>query len=499
MTDEKNSVGLRILAIALVLGLLGDSLLRATPWGINLALWILMLGAFVAVLGRRSRALQGSGCWLLLPVLLGAVAIPWRDSLTLNLLSVLAILVALALIVLRAQGGKILAAYLADYIVGGIIAWLNAVLGAFRLLIGDLPWRRMTTGTASSRTLAVMSGFVLALPLLLVFGGLLMSADAVFSAAVRKVLDIDFASFVSHMFLTAFFAWIAGGYLRGMVLGREYEYTSWARRQWFSLGIVEIGIVLGLLNLLFLSFIIVQFRYFFGGTASITLTPGLTYSEYARRGFFELVMVAALVLPLLLLAHWLVDKEKPANERIFRVLAGTQIVFLFVIMASAFQRMRLYQREYGWTEQRLYPTAFMGWLAVVFIWFALTVLRGRRQYFVFGAMVAGFLLIAALHVLNPDALIARVNLARAQEGKRFDAWYAGALSGDALPTLVAAIPGLGQQDRCLLATRILDRWSRSEPPDWRTWNYARSRALETVQQNLLQLRSIACPAGNRND
>lgn len=499
MTDEKNNVGLRILPIALVLGVLGDNLLRATPWGINLALWALMLGGFVAALGWRTRAFQAGGYWLLLPVLLFGGAIPWRDSLTLNLLSVFAILVALALVVLRAQGGPILAAYLVDYILGGIIAWLNAAFGSLRLLIGDLPWRRILGGTSSGRTLAVVCGLALSLPLILVFGALFVSADAVFAAIVKDVLNIDFANLVTHLFLTAFFAWITCGYLRGMLLGKDYEFASWTRRQWFSLGIIEIGIALGLLNLLFLSFVIVQFHYFFGGVASITLTPGLTYSEYARRGFFELVTVAALVLPLLLLAHWLLHKEQPGNERLFRLLAGIQIVLLFVIMASAFQRMRLYQREYGMTEQRLYPTAFMAWLAVVFVWFALTVLRGQRQYFAFGAMVAGFVLIAGLHVLNPDVFIARLNIARAQEGRRFDAWYAGSLSGDAVPTLVEALPGLKQQDRCILAARILDRWPRTEAFDWRTWNLARSRALEAVMQNRTQLRTMSCPGRAKSD
>ena len=111
--------------------------------------------------------------------------------------------------------------------------------------------------------------------------------------------------------------------------------------------------------------------------------------------------------------------------------------------------------------------------------------------------VAGFILIAALHVLNPDALIARVNVARALEGRRFDAWYAGSLSADAVPTLVTALPSLKQQGRCMLSARILDRWSLGEASDWRTWNYARSRALEAVQQNGTQLRAMACPSKNR--
>ena len=113
--------------------------------------------------------------------------------------------------------------------------------------------------------------------------------------------------------------------------------------------------------------------------------------------------------------------------------------------------MRLYQAEYGLSEQRLYPTAFMGWLAVVFVWFCLTVLRGHRERFAFGAMVAGFLLVATLHVINPDALIARTNLARARAGHIFDARYAARLSADAVPELVAGLPDLNPQDRCTLA------------------------------------------------
>jgi len=82
--------------------------------------------------------------------------------------------------------------------------------------------------------------------------------------------------------------------------------------------------------------------------------------------------------------EWLLRKDNPVQLRLFRWLAGLQVILLFVIMASALQRMRLYQNEFGLTELRLYTTAFMGWLAVVFAWFMVTVLPGRRERFAFG-------------------------------------------------------------------------------------------------------------------
>ena len=52
-----------------------------------------------------------------------------------------------------------------------------------------------------------------------------------------------------------------------------------------------------------------------------------TYAEYARRGFFELVAVAALVLPLLLCAHWLVRRTVATPAHLSRIAAASSRCF----------------------------------------------------------------------------------------------------------------------------------------------------------------------------
>lgn len=76
--DEKQKLSVRILIVSLALGGLGDALLRGVPWGLNFGLWVLMLGAFIAALGWRSRAFADGGHALLVPVLVFAGAIPCR-------------------------------------------------------------------------------------------------------------------------------------------------------------------------------------------------------------------------------------------------------------------------------------------------------------------------------------------------------------------------------------------------------------------------------------
>ncbi|MBI4531475.1 MAG: DUF4173 domain-containing protein, partial [Candidatus Latescibacteria bacterium] len=497
---------------------LGNALLRVGPWGLNLFLWTAALvTAMMVLVHRHGTALTGEGRLLLVPVILFASLCVWRDSVPLKLLDVMALVVFLSLAAFYGQGGHLRTSGIMDYTLGGIVAGFNVLSGFLLFLLKDIQWKEISHTRWSRHAIAVGCGLIIACPLLLIFGGLFTMADPIFKKIIRGILHVDFKTLFTHTFLIAFYTWITGGFLRGMLFGDNMAIVAVVRSVLLSsgisrvgilkedshddtslvsgfpsLGIIETGIVLGLLDSLFLCFIIVQFRYFFGGEALVKATIHLTYAEYARQGFFELVVVTALVLPLLLLLHWLLRRENPAHERIFRLMAGVQVLMLFVIMVPAFQRMRLYQSEYGLTELRLYATAFMGWLAVVFLWFMATVLRGRREHFAFGALVAGFLMIAVLHILNPDLLIIRTNIARAEAGRPFDVHYATSLSADAVPALVRVLPVLSQQDRCVVADHLLKRWVLPESSDWRTWSRSRAEARWVVQGHEATLREMVC-------
>jgi len=255
----------------------------------------------------------------------------------------------------------------------------------------------------------------------------------------------------------------------------------------FTFGTVETVIILGLVDLLFLSFVIVQVPYLFGGMEFIQSTPDFKLAEYARRGFGELVAVSALVLPILLVTHWLIRRETRLPERIFKILAGIQIALLFVIMASAVQRLLLLTGElgYGLTTVRFYPMVVMIWLAVVFGWFALTVFRGARNHFAWGALWSAIVILAATNLMNPDAFIARTNLALMNQGREFDARYnTSELSDDAVPVLLEALPRMSADEQCMTKWRLHTRMNQSrEESDLRSWNLSRSNARGLLGEN----------------
>ena len=492
---ERSRIGLTILGVAGLFGILGDALLRSTPWGLNLLLWMIPFAvALLLCLPVRPTALKGGGGWLLALLLTLTAGLIWRDSPVLKALSVLAVMIALALLLVRAQGGQVRTAGVVEYLAGGAVTGLNAVAGALHLMLSDFPWSALFNRQTARRPLALARGLALALPLLLLFGGLLVAGDPIFAAIVQRVLFPDFSvvlTITTHCAVIGAVTWMVAGYLRGLLVGDERARLLRLAVPAPCLGSTEVSTVFGLLDVLFLLFVLVQARYLFGGASLVGIKPGLTYAEYARQGFFELVAVAALALPILLGAHWLLRKEEEAGERRFRLLALVQVLLLFVIMASAIDRMLLYECEYGQTELRLYTSAFMGWLGLVFLWFLPTVLRGRRRYFMFGAMLAGFAVLGSLYVVNPDATIARVNVARAAAGQGFDSSYAASLSADAIPVLVAGLPSLNPRDRSSLARDLLQKWPAAGSGDWRVWSLSRREAQRWVSKYRPLLTSLA--------
>src|SRR5947209_4654482 len=226
--SDRTRLGLDVLETALLLGVLGDALLRATPWGLNVLLWVgALVAAIIALLSRwRLHVIRTEGRWLYAPVVFFAAAFAWRDSGTLNFLDGACVVVALSLIALRSRGGRVKLGGVMEYALGLAVAAFDASFGFFQLALGDIKWKEIPREGWSRHLFAILRGLFIAVPLLLVFGALLVAADAVFENLVTKTLNIDSQKIFTHLFLLGFFCWITGGFLRGVLVGREVSYSA---------------------------------------------------------------------------------------------------------------------------------------------------------------------------------------------------------------------------------------------------------------------------------
>ena len=327
-------------------------------------------------------------------------------------------------------------------------------------------------------TAPAVRGLALAVPVVAVLGGLLASADAVFASIFRA--DVDGGDLALHLFLIALGAWGLLGFLRGAsgepMAGRP---TFGAR-----VGTTEVTVLLVSVVLLFTAFATSQAVALTGGADHVLDTAGLTYAEYARSGFFQLLWVAALTVALLLGLRPLV--EDGARQR-FERLGQLVVVLTLVVVAVAVRRLGLYQDAFGLTMLRLYSTVFAVWVGAVVVGVGLVLagVRSDRHWLPGAAAVAGLVALFGLNVVNPEALVARHNLDRIANGREVDAEYlAEGLSLDAVPTIVERLPTLDPATQDDLRARI---GCPARGDGWAGWNSSRSAAADAAGDDCVQV------------
>jgi hypothetical protein len=404
-------------------------------------------------------------------------------------------------------------------------------------------------GSRLRRVAPVARGLLIAIPVVAVFIALFASADAVFARLASDVLswqlDLDLEDLLGRAMLISLVAWGVAGLLGlgagllpaltptspgGMPRGAPSSPTgrdasavsadpgaatstrslpggppappaAWGApgAAWDSavidvarppvrLGAVEATTVLLIVDALFLAFVVLQLAYLFGGLDTLALT-GLTYAEYARRGFFDLVIVAGLAGMLVVT----LDLAVAGRTRLH--LAGSMLLLglTAVILVSAFLRLRLYQEAYGWTELRFVVLVAILWLGVALVVTA-GLVGARRTPWVLHALGIGVLVtVVGMNVVGPQAFVAERNLERAVNpslvpaGGRtgLDAAYLDELGDEAVVPIVEAWDQLGEGDRATLEPALLrraDRLARAqELQGWPAWNLTRQRAREALR------------------
>ncbi|MCS6818265.1 MAG: DUF4173 domain-containing protein [Blastocatellia bacterium] len=478
-----------LLLLALALGLLGNHLLRAPVWGLNVALGLTAMAAAAFAVSLRP-ALDRFACadrtngkdrsttvrWPWLAAAFFAAMWAVRDSEPLLAMDLLAALALACLPLIRGGNSGLRTAGVVDLVAAAIgTAWRTVTGGADLLRnIGSIPvaWRTVAT---------VGVGLLLAIPAVLIFGALFASADPLFNKMVSSLVGVRFESILSHLLLTVVLTWLAAGYLWTHAAPRPFALPSLPV---IRLGQVQVMMILGATGLVFALFVGVQASSLFGGEAFVRNQTGLTYAEYARRGFFQMIVAAGLSLPLVYGAAFAAGPAEGRSANWLRALMAAQLGLTVLVLASAVWRLGLYVRAYGLTEDRLYGGAVLLWIAVVVMVFVPTVLRGRPAGVVLGTIVAAVVVLGVLNLVNPAALVARYNLSH-QERRAADVKYLARLGADAVPVLVDKLEEVAPEGRCELAATLVRRYG-ALPGDWRGWNLARWRA----QRSVARLRSF---------
>jgi len=474
----------RILWISLVLGLCFDLLFWKKPEGISFFLFILLVTAAGFVLAYFEGVKPGKLSWLLagFSIVFSAMTFIRQEPFT-NFINVLVSLACLALLALTFSNGMWIKYSLADTVVG-FFRLSGAALGGGSSLLASSrkndinPEGEVPTPPLHRRISfwAIFRGLLLAFPIVFFLALLLVSADPVFSKELEKILDIErFIEYAVRLALVAIIAYLLSGVYQYSLEKSGRDDLIGREKPWFQpfLGFTESTIVLAGVNLLFTFFVIIQFKYFFGGQANIQI-DGFTYAEYARKGFGELVWVAILSLMLFLGLSTVTRRDSALKQRWFSGMSLALVCLVGVILVSSFMRLNLLESAYGFTRLRAYSHVFMIWLGVLLVAVLILEIKRYRRGF---AMAAFFTLIGfglTLNVMNVDGFIAGANAARAEKILDLDYQYLQELSTDSVPPTLEAFRDTKEpQVKHLLGAALACRASilETQLENWRWQGY----------------------------
>jgi hypothetical protein len=516
-------VARRALLAATVVGIAGQALFVHLAIGLNLVVLTALVVAGAAglsvVVGGRGR-FDAADTWLPIAALVVAAGTAIRSDDTLAFLDTVTVAALLGASVAAFAGIAVTRRSIVTIVGIGMGVLLWAGIGILRLSEvarrpGDGPRRSLP---APAR--AVVRGLALAVPLLLLFGVLFASADAIFASLTEHLFDwrVDLGELPLRGGIAFLIAWAVAGLLSVATGIAEIRVSGEDRRAGFAtdapppmqslgamwagtpetaqqaaapamprLGTVEALTILVAVDALFALFVGLQVAYLFGGLDTMA-AGGITYANYARRGFFELVAVTGIAGCVVVGLNAVVVERTRAFVGAAIALAGLAAI----VLASAADRLALYQAAYGWTELRFYVAATIAWLGMGIAAAVVLLVRDRMRWLAHAMTFGALLVLIAITAIGPQRYVADANVARLldpslvpPDGRQgIDLEYALTLGHDADPALVAALPALSAGDRAVVTRDLETRWldlGRRDYVGWPAWNLARAQAEDALR------------------
>ncbi|XCW04894.1 DUF4153 domain-containing protein [Streptomyces sp. HUAS MG47] len=336
----------------------------------------------------------------------------------------------------------------------------------------------------------VLRPLLVAVVLLVVFGALFAGADAAFADLLGSLMpDISLvqAPWRFALFLLGLFGAIAVARAGAAPLRWDRMAFSPGRAR----ARLEWALPLVVLNLLFAAFNAVQLTVLFGGYDKVLKVTGLTYSAYARQGFWQLLIATLLTLVVIGLALRWAPRSDARDRTLVRSVLGALCVMTLVVVASALRRMDLYVDAYGLTRLRISVTAMEIWLGVVILLIMAAGVFGARLL-PRAVAVSAAAAVLGFGLISPDAIIAESNVDRYERTKKIDLDYLDGLSADAVP----ALDRLPEPQRSCALVDIGNRLIADE--SWYGTSWSRERAKDILADRKVHWTPGACGTKDRD-
>jgi len=428
MVEKASSSNSMIIIYSLVLTILFDFLIGQVasdlrPLGINIAIFnILFLTCFfINNKNKIKKSILGMGFLILSLVtsfyfgIYNVAFIKWINVL---LLPIINILLANALVNDFSISFRSLGAFLSETILTPFI-FIKISFGKFKNTIKI----NKKEGTHRDSINAVIVGFLIFIPLAIILISLLSQSDLYFSQFISSIFsslkqlfnfkNIGLEQWILRMLLMI---WMFL-YSVAVFLGTS-DYKSSPRvsiKKTIS-PLIIISFLISLLGL-YTIYTLIQIPNLYINKNSI----GALYSQYAREGFMQLVIVVIINFIIIAICSFLTRDVVSKYRNILKIQYTYLILLTSNMIISSNYKMNMYIDKYGFTRLRFSVKVGLVFLGIVFLLYIINI--WRKIAFKHALIITLFVFCAFINIINVDGYIAKQNLEQYKVTKTIDIEY----------------------------------------------------------------------------
>ena len=345
---------------------------------------------------------------------------------------------------------------------------------------------KSSSSTKTKYFLHIFLGLLIGTPFIMIVVFLLSSADATFKNIFDNLFNFDIS--IPKNIGTLIWSLPMATYLYALIYGSSIEDNSKSFNidkfnktmdNAASIPRLSLYTVNAVICCFYILFIGIQATYFIdilGGS----LPADFTYSDYARRGFFELLTVALINIVFIVVAKILSVKNE--NNKYMRIHILLNSILTLVLISVAFAKMYLYISTYGLTTLRIIPSVFMIFLCFVF---AFIIMGEFKKNFPVTKLsfYAGNILFVLLCLANIDAVVAKYNLNAYMNGNLpyYDIYDLKESDMAAIPVIYNAWKNSSDKEfkeKLHSSAESIMRYYSFDIDEPISYNYTRNKALE---------------------
>ena len=316
---------------------------------------------------------------------------------------------------------------------------------------------------------------------LIIVLSLLAGADAVFSKGIDDVFSDFFKLFSLDGLARLYVSVFVTVYLFGAFYATNRtpsEKLEAEKKPGLFSGFSPLFLLFALIAV-YCIFCAIQIKYLFLGA---TLPDGISHAEYAREGFFELLIISAINLAVAL-SSFAISRKSEKNRKLILSLCYILLAITVFLLFCSFRRMQLYYLADGLTRLRTLVFIFLifEFIGLIITFFYLAKPKFSIIYIYFMLMLCFWL---TVNVISIDRLVAKNQVDMYLSGKRPDIYYVTTLSDDAAPELARInLPKSADQYTSKAHYAIKNYFDAiGEPSSWKSINLSTQRALNIKKE-----------------